>query len=100
MKAAPILIERRRFGLASFAEVSIWRLPSPQPGCGHSFKYRLAFIANGRCVLRYDNERGKGDHKHVDGRESPYPFRDLPTLLADFDRDIQVWRQAHEHVDH
>jgi hypothetical protein len=26
----------------------------------------LAYIANQRCVLRFDNEAGKGDHKHLD----------------------------------
>jgi hypothetical protein len=51
-------------------------------------------IANGRCVLRYDNERGKGDHKHLGELETPIEWTSLNALLADFDRDIQCWRQA------
>jgi hypothetical protein len=36
----------------------IWRLPKPQAGSQHGFKYRLAYVERGRCVLRYDNEAG------------------------------------------
>jgi len=59
----------------------------------------LALVANDRCVLRYDNERGKGDHKHCDDQETPYRFRDLPLLLADFGRALQHWRQTHGYLD-
>ena len=42
--------------------------------------------------LRYDNEAGKGDHKHVGEREVPYCFTDLATLQADFWKDVETWR--------
>jgi hypothetical protein len=45
---------------------------------------RLAYVANGRCVLRFDNEAGKGDHMHVEEIEVPYVFSDLQALQADF----------------
>lgn len=38
----------------------------PLPGSAHPFKYRLAFMVNGKCILRYDNERAKGDHRHIE----------------------------------
>jgi hypothetical protein len=41
-------------------------------------------VSNGFCVLRYANEAGKGDHKHVDGTEVPYRFTDLDRLQTDF----------------
>jgi len=42
----------------------------------HGYKYRLAFVVDDECVLRYDNEAGKGDHKHIDAKEAPYaPWR-------------------------
>ncbi len=41
-------------------------------GSAHSFKYSLAYVIHGMCVLRYDNEAGKGDHLHFDGEESSY----------------------------
>lgn len=80
------------------AELSVWDLPEPVRGSAHRLKYRLALIANGHCVLRYDNEAGKGDHKHLGPSEIPYCFVDLPTLLADFWRDVAEWRMHHEHA--
>lgn len=49
-------------------------------------------LSEGICVLRYDNEAGKGDHKHVDEREVPCRFIDLATLQADFWQDMARWR--------
>jgi hypothetical protein len=46
------------------------------------------------CVaLRYDNETGKGDHRHVREVEEPYVFSDAETLLADFWREVEEWRR-------
>lgn len=56
----------------------------PVRGCSHSYKYRLALIEDESCTLRYDNEAGKGDHRHVDGREEPYEFISVDRLLDDF----------------
>nr|WP_295879345.1 DUF6516 family protein [uncultured Thiohalocapsa sp.] len=70
------------------------------PGSPHPFKCRLALVHQGRCVLRYDNEHGKGDHKHIGDQEQPFAFVTLPQLLVDFDRDIHRWRTAHADTDH
>jgi hypothetical protein len=88
------LLFRKREGLSetAFAEMVIWRVPDPVRGSGHGFKYRLALVADGVCLLRYDNEVGKGDHKHVGEREMPYSFTDLATLQADFWKDVETWR--------
>jgi Family of unknown function (DUF6516) len=87
------LVARERLWLAEGVkvEIVIWRLPRSLPGSPHRFKYRLALVAQDMCVLRYDNEAGKGDHKHVDEREVPYRFTDLDTLQADFRADVQAW---------
>jgi Family of unknown function (DUF6516) len=74
----------------SFVEMVVWRVSDPVPGSRHRFKYRLAFIVEGVCVLRYDNEAGKGDHRHWKGHEAPYNFADLDTLQADFWRDVEA----------
>lgn len=74
----------------SIVEVVIWELPAPLPPCEHRYKYRLYFGWPGREVVRYDNERGKGDHRHVDGRELPYEFETVERLLDDFESDIQM----------
>ena len=92
MKAVPLV--RRRVVLAAdaFAEIVVWRVGEPVPPSGHPFKYRLAYVVRGECVVRYDNERGKGDHRHLDGKEGPYAFRGLERLLADFWRDVNKRR--------
>ena len=71
-------------------EVVIWRLAVPLRGCLHLYKYRLYFgTQDGVCVVRYDNERGKGDHRHAGEREEQYSFSTVKTLLADFRRDVK-----------
>jgi hypothetical protein len=49
----------------AFAEIVIWQLQAPLEGSMHDFKYRLAYILNNCCVLRYDNEAGKGNNVHI-----------------------------------
>ena len=66
-------------------------------GSPHGYKYRLAYVVRGECVLRYDNEVGKGDHRHFDGKESTYVFTTPDRLIADFRRDIARWN--HENRD-
>jgi hypothetical protein len=46
------------------------------------------------CVLRFDNETGKGDHKHAGEREVAYAFKDLDQLVTDFWNEIERWRPA------
>jgi len=43
------------------------------------------------CVLRFDNEAGKGDHVHYGSTESSYQFVSIDELLADFSKYIQRW---------
>ena len=95
MKAIPLI--RRRVVLApdAFVEVAVWRVHGPVQPSPHTFKYRLAYVVRGECVLRYDNERGKGDHRHVDGRETPYPFTTADQLMADFEADMTRWNHEH-----
>jgi len=94
MTARLLLRERTVLAEGRFAEIVIWAVPQPILGSHHGFKYRLAFVVEGVCVLRYDNETGKGDHKHIGDREVPYTFTTLKQLLADFRRDIEDWRPA------
>jgi hypothetical protein len=71
-------------------ETVIWRLAKPLPGSWHNLKYRLYFgTESGTCIVRYDNERGKGDHRHVGNKEEPYSFTTVKAMLADFRRDVR-----------
>jgi hypothetical protein len=73
-------------------EMVVWSLGNPVPGCRHLFKFRLYFgTDNGECLVRYDNERGKGDHKHIRGTEFPYIFRTLEATFTDFLADIETF---------
>jgi hypothetical protein len=92
MKAEPLLQERRVLAEDSFVELVVWQVPTPVAGSAHGFKYRLALVVKGICVLRYDNESGKGDHKHLDGAETPYAFKSPARLLADFWDGVNLWR--------
>lgn len=92
MRAELLMDERHILDTRAFVEIVIWRLPRSARGSSHRFKYRLALIVGGACVLRYDNEAGKGDHRHVRDKEEPYLFTDPDALLDDFWRDVTQWR--------
>ena len=83
--------ERRVLG-AGFIEVVVWRLPQPLSGSTHSLKYWFAYVVNSECVLRYDNEAGKGDHRHAGTEEMPYVFVSVDQLLEDFLADVAAWK--------
>lgn len=92
MRAELLLRERHILDEDAFVELVVWRAPKPLPGSGHTFKYRLAYVEAGSCVLRYDNESGKGDHRHRGGREAPYRFSTPEKLLEDFWHDVRRHR--------
>lgn len=92
MNAELMFSERHTISEVSFVEMVVWRVSTPVPGSSHVFKYRLAFVVHCRCVLRYDNEAGKGDHKHTGEKEIPYHFISPQELLNDFWRDVDHWR--------
>ncbi|MGB0219345.1 MAG: toxin-antitoxin system TumE family protein [Sinimarinibacterium flocculans] len=87
MSALPVLNIKQVFG-AGFVQMVVWKVPAPVPPSTHGFKYRLVYVVDGERMVGYDNERGKGDHKHIRGRESRYRFVDVATLLDDFWSDV------------
>jgi hypothetical protein len=91
MKAVELIHARITYSESAFAELVLWRLPTPLKRSPHGYKYRLAYVVRGECVLRYDNETGKWDHRHFDGNESAYVFTTPDQLIADFQRDIARW---------
>ncbi len=87
---AELLFRQKEVRGRYIREMVVWRLSEPVSGCRHLFKYRFYFgTDDGACLVRYDNERGKGDHRHLSGSEQPYNFGGLKQLLSDFDTDIQ-----------
>jgi hypothetical protein len=92
MGATLLLNERHILSEDAFVEIVVWRLPSPVSGSRHTYKYRLALISKGVCLLRYDNETGKGDHKHVGEKEISFLFTTSEKMLDDFWDDVDQWR--------
>ena len=76
----------------AFAEMVVWRVPHRLQGSEHPFKYRLAYVVDGRCLLRFDNEPGKGDHYHLGDEELAYKFDSLEKLLDDFWEKVDTLR--------
>jgi len=97
MQAVQLVRTRIAYSATAFAELVLWQLPKPLAGSVHAFKYRLAYVVHGVCVLRYDNEVGKGDHRHFGDKESAYAFSTPDQLIADFQKDIARWN--HENRD-
>lgn len=88
MKATKIIHTKEQYA-DGFIEVVIWQVPEPVPPSEHAFKYRLVYIVEGQRVVGYDNERGKGDHKHLHEQELPYTFISPEQLMTDFIQDIE-----------
>ena len=93
MVVAKLLLHRKRIhDDRAISEVKLWQVPAPVPGSAHLFKYSLFYGYPGRRAVGYDNERGKGDHRHRDGEETPYAFESLDKLIADFEADVAAMR--------
>ena len=93
MKAKLIAKSKEIQGDGTIVELTIWELPEPVPSSRHFYKYRLYFGLQGTSRVRYDNERGKGDHKHIGLVETEYTFTTIEQLLNDFEYDIANWSE-------
>lgn len=74
-------------------EVVVWRVPTPVPPTAHGYKYSAVYVVDGVRVVGFDNERGKGDHCHLDGKEVPYTFTDVDQLIEDFIAAVAARRE-------
>ena len=84
MKARLIQSDKLTFEDGAVRQIRIWLVPEPVPPATHRLKYSLVYVVQGVRVIGFDNERGKGDHLHLHGAETPYEFQDVIKLLADF----------------
>ena len=92
MKAELLFDRRRIFDDGSIMAMKIWRVPEPVSPSKHSLKYSLFYGRPGVRIIGYDNERSKGGHKHVHGREETYRFESVEQLIADFLADVKAAR--------
>ena len=91
MAAVPLARSKEVRDDGSIVEIVIWELSEPASPCTHRYKYRLYFGAGGTSRVRYDNERGKGDHRHIGDEEFDYVFTSVEQLIEDFRSDVEHW---------
>jgi hypothetical protein len=92
MKAVRIFYDRMDYSDGAILEMTIWQVPEPVQGGAHRLKYSLFYGRPGLRLVGYDNERGKGDRRHIAGREEPYKFTTPEALMADFLADVKTLR--------
>jgi hypothetical protein len=95
MRARLIYRERFIYADGAIREMMLWQLLEKTAEKPHGMKYRLYYgLADGSCIARCDNETGKGDHRYIRGRQEPYQFKDMETLVANFLEDIEKERRG------
>ena len=93
MTAALITRPKTILAKGEIIELVVWRIPTHVPPSPHPFKYQAAYIVAGARVVGFENERGKGDHMHVDGKELPYTFTTVDRLVEDFIAAVDAARR-------
>lgn len=89
MKATLVLREKVVMPDGAIIEIVIWQLPMPTLDRPHGLKYRLYYGSpEGECLVRYDNETGKGDHIHYGTDGVVYKFESVRKLRLDFWNDV------------
>jgi hypothetical protein len=92
MKATRAYYDRGEYPDGAIVEMTIWTVPEPVRGSAHTFKYSLFYGYPGERLVGYDNERGKGDHRHIRDRQARYDFTSVEKLVADFLSDVRRMR--------
>jgi len=92
MRAVRLFHQRIDYDDGGIVEMVIWRVPAPVPPSTHGLKYSLYYGRRGRREVGYDNERGKGDHRHFRGKEYSYAFTTVEQLMVDFWSDVRIVR--------
>jgi hypothetical protein len=89
MNAKRIFYDKAVLPDGAVVEMVIWQLPQITPERPHGLKYSLFYGRDGQRIVGYDNERGKGDHKHLRDVETRYRFVSIEQLVTDFLADVE-----------
>lgn len=90
VRDAVLLLDRKAvLANGAIVQIRVWRLPETSDERPHGLKYSLFYGRSGERIIGYDNEAGKGDHRHYRDREEPYAYTSLEALIADFERDVR-----------
>ena len=94
MAAKLLYREKYIYSDGAIREMVLWQLPRKSPDRPHGLKYRLYYgLGDGTCLVRFDNESRKGDHKHAGSQEESYLFINVETLVAAFLAEIEKARR-------
>jgi len=94
MAAQPITRFKNVNPDGSILELVVWKVDTPVPPTEHGYKYRAVYVLDGQRIVGFDNERGKGDHRHLDGKELPYSFTSVEQLVEDFIAAVSARRTS------
>ena len=94
MKAELVYRSKLVLSDGAIVEMVIWRVPAPVLKSEHVIKYRLFYGKHLERIVGFDNERGKGDHKHIKGTEFPYLFESVEKLINDFMIEVRKLRSG------
>jgi len=83
-----IFHEKRILSEKELVEMKIWRVPKSED-FPDRVKYSFVYVKNKERILGYDNERGKGHHRHYKNEETKIDFKDPETLLNQFKEEIE-----------
>lgn len=92
MRAQLIIHDKLTDEKGHTVEMKIWQVPVSKH-TPHGYKYSLVYIVGSERVIGYDNERGKGDHRHYEGSETPYSFAGLRQLVDEFKKDMAAYKE-------
>ena len=93
MSAIPLESQKLVLDDGAIIQIRVWRLPSATRERPHRLKYSLFYGRPGERIVGYDNEVGKGDHRHYRDREEPYRFSNYETLIREFMNDVRRERK-------
>ena len=96
MKAKRIFYDKAVLADGAIVEMTIWQLPQATMERQHGLKYSLFYGHDGQRLVGYDNERGKGDHRHIGAVETRYKFVSIEKLVADFLADVERVNNEHD----
>ncbi|HJS92266.1 MAG TPA: DUF6516 family protein [Steroidobacteraceae bacterium] len=92
MKARLAFHDKQVLSDGSIVEMKIWEVPQSVPGSTHRLKYSLYYGRPGQRLVGYDNECGRGDHRHLGDKRESYTFSTPERLIEDFLTDVRRLR--------
>jgi Family of unknown function (DUF6516) len=89
VKATLEIHAKNEYASGEIVEIKVWHLPIASAERPHGLKYSFFYGRDGQRLVGFDNERGKGDHRHILDREEKYEFISIDRLMADFFEAIE-----------